>query len=118
MQNYLKLLFAGLPLALLASCSADAPDTGNQGVADKSETRYLKVNLVNAGGDGTRAIGDNAGTDYANGTEAENKIRTVDFYLYDADKNFHSHVPMSLTAAQDPVNNSDPSKPSVRGFYE
>ena len=68
MQNYLKLLFAGLPLALLASCSADAPDTGNQGVADKSETRYLKVNLVNAGGDGTRAIGDNTGTDYANGT--------------------------------------------------
>lgn len=118
MQNYLKLLLAGLPLALLASCSADAPDTGNQGVADKSETRYLKVNLVNAGGDGTRAIGDNADTDYANGTEAENKIRTVDFYLYDADKNFHSHVPMSLTAAQDPVSNNGTSKPSVRGFYE
>ena len=41
MQNYLKLLFAGLPLALLASCSADAPHTGDRGVADKSETRYL-----------------------------------------------------------------------------
>lgn len=121
MQNYLKLLFAGLPLALLASCSADAPDTGNQGVADKSETRYLKVNLVNAGGDGTRAIGDNADTDYANGTEAENKIRTVDFYLYDADKNYHSHVPMGLTAAVDPTTPSDAqqaAKPSVHGFYE
>ena len=121
MQNYLKLLFAGLPLALLASCSADAPDTGNQGVADKSETRYLKVNLVNAGGDGTRAIGDNADTDYANGTEAENKIRTVDFYLYDADKNYHSHVPMGLTAAVDPTKPSDAqqaAKPSVHGFYE
>ena len=121
MQNYLKLLFAGLPLALLASCSADAPDTGNQGVADKSETRYLKVNLVNAGGDGTRAIGDNADTDYANGTEAENKIRTVGFYLYDADKNYHSHVPMGLTAAVDPTKPSDAqqaAKPSVHGFYE
>lgn len=121
MQNYLKLLFAGLPLALLASCSADAPDTGNQGVADKSETRYLKVNLVNAGGDGTRAIGDTPETDYANGTEAENKIRTVDFYLYDADKNYHSHVPMGLTAAVDPTRPSDAqqaAKPSVHGFYE
>lgn len=121
MQNYLKLLFAGLPLALLASCSADAPDTGNQGVADKSETRYLKVNLVNAGGDGTRAIGDTPETDYANGTEAENKIRTVDFYLYDADKNYHSHVPMGLTAAVDPTKPSDAqqaAKPSVHGFYE
>lgn len=121
MQNYLKLLFAGLPLALLASCSADAPDTGIQGVADKSETRYLKVNLVNAGGDGTRAIGDTPETDYANGTEAENKIRTVDFYLYDADKNYHSHVPMGLTAAVDPTKPSDAqqaAKPSVHGFYE
>lgn len=121
MQNYLKLLFAGLPLALLASCSADAPDSGNQGVADKSETRYLKVNLVNAGGDGTRAIGDTPETDYANGTEAENKIRTVDFYLYDADKNYHSHVPMGLTAAVDPTKPSDAqqaAKPSVHGFYE
>lgn len=121
MQNYLKMLLAGLPLALLASCSADAPDSGNQGVADKSETRYLKVNLVNAGGDGTRAIGDTPETDYANGTEAENKIRTVDFYLYDADKNYHSHVPMGLTAAVDPTKPSDAqqaAKPSVRGFYE
>lgn len=121
MRNYLKLLFAGLPLALLASCSADAPDSGNQGVADKSETRYLKVNLVNAGGDGTRAIGDTPETDYANGTEAENKIRTVDFYLYDADKNYHSHVPMGLTAAVDPTKPSDAqqaAKPSVHGFYE
>lgn len=121
MQNYLKLLFAGLPLALLASCSADAPDTGDRGVADKSETRYLKVNLVNAGGDGTRAIGDTPDTDYANGTDAENKIRTVDFYLYDADKNYHSHVPMGLTAAVDPTTPSDAqqaAKPSVRGFYE
>lgn len=121
MQNYLKLLFAGLPLALLASCSADAPDTGDRGVADKSETRYLKVNLVNAGGDGTRAIGDTPDTDYTNGTDAENKIRTVDFYLYDADKNYHSHVPMGLTAAVDPTTPSDAqqaAKPSVRGFYE
>lgn len=121
MQNYLKLLLAGLPLALLASCSADGPDTGNQGVADKSETRYLKVNLVNAGGDGTRAIGDTPETDYTNGTEAENKIRTVDFYLYDADKNYHSHIPMGLTAAVDPTAPTDAeqaAKPSVRGFYE
>ncbi len=122
MRNYLKLLFAGLPLALLASCSDDAPDSGDRGVADKSETRYLKVNLVNAGGgDGTRAMGDTPDTDYANGTDAENKIRTVDFYLYDADKNYHSHVPMGLTAAVDPTTPSDAqqtAKPSVRGFYE
>lgn len=103
MQKILKPLLAGLPLALLASCSADAPDSGDNTIADKSETRYLKVNLVNANG-GTRAIGDTPETDYANGTDAENKIRTVDFYLYDADKNYHSHVPMGLTSAVDPIN--------------
>ncbi|MDE5903628.1 MAG: hypothetical protein K2H21_10485, partial [Muribaculaceae bacterium] len=132
MENrLLKTLLAALPLALAGACASDQPpgaDT-DKGVAEKTETRYLKVNLVNAGENGgatrsigsegafTRAIGDNAASDYANGTEAENKIRTIDFYLYDADKNFHSHVGLGLTQPVDPAT-AGVTSPSVHGFYE
>lgn len=116
MEKYLKTLLAGLPMAILMACSGDEPAGNDNSVATQSEVRYLKVNLVNAGGDNVRAIGDTPETDYSNGTEDENKIRTVDFYLYDADKNYHSHVSMGLTAAVDPK--TPATNPSVHGFYE
>lgn len=118
MEKFLKALLIGLPLVILGACSSDEPKSGVNGesVAGKSEVRYLKVNLVNAGGDNSRAIGDDASSDYANGTAEENKIRTIDFYLYDADKNYHSHVSSSLTAAVDPTTPGAIS--SVHGFYE
>lgn len=118
MGNLFKTLLCALPLVMLGACSSDEPNAPGGGVAQKSETRYLKVNLVNAGGDpGSRApIGDNTG-DYTDGTQAENKIRTVDFYLYKTDKTYHSHVPMSLTAPEDPKT-QDVTNPSVHGFYE
>lgn len=123
MEKFLKTLLVGLPMVILGACSADEPIVADKddSVAEKTEIRYLKVNLVNANGNtsGSRAIGDDATTDYANGTEDENKIRTVDFYLYDADKNYYSHVASSLTEA---VNPSTPTTPgtisSVHGFYE
>lgn len=108
---------------VLGACSSDdgigGDENGGQ-IAGKTEQRYLRVNLVNAeGGSSTgRVIGDTPNTDYANGTEAENKIRTVDFYLYDVDKNYHSHVPVSMTGPVDPTINNDPGKPSIHGFYE
>ncbi len=121
MKTIFKFMFAGLPMLLLGACSDDGPrsEESDVPVAGRTEVRYLKVNLVNANGDGTRptrAIGD-ADTDYANGTQDENKIRTIDFYLYDADKNYHSHVPLSLTAAVDP-STAGVTNPSVHGFYE
>lgn len=120
MEKIFKSLLFGLPLVILGACSSDEPASGgtDDNVAEKSEVRYLKVNLVNANGNSgpaSRAIGDGS-DDYANGTEAENKIRTIDFYLYDADKNYHSHVPLSLTS---PVNPTTPGAiTSVHGFYE
>lgn len=120
MKKILKSCLWGLPMVILGACSSNDPVLSDKddSLADKSEVRYLKVNLVNAGGDnsGSRAIGDNADTDYSNGTQDENKIRTIDFYLYDADKNFHSHVPLGLTAAVDPKTPGAIS--SVHGFYE
>lgn len=122
MEKFLKTLLIGLPMVILGACSADDPVVVDKtdkedSVAGKTEVRYLKVTLVNANGNGaeSRAIGDGSG-DYANGSEAENKIRTIDFYLYDVDKNYHSHVSSNLTAAVDPTTPGAIS--SVHGFYE
>lgn len=121
MGKFFKTILFGLPLVILGACSDDDPvNGGNDGpTVDKSEVRYLKVNLVNAGTSSrpSRAIGDTPDNDYANGTQEENKIRTIDFYLYDADKNFHSHVPLSLTGPVDPTT-AGVTNPSVHGFYE
>ena len=120
MEKFLKTLLVGLPMAILGACSADGPIVADKddSVAEKTEVRYLKVNLVNANGNpsGSRAIGDDQSTDYVNGTEDENKIRTVDFYFYDADKNYYSHVSSGLTAAVDPTTPGAIS--SVHGFYQ
>lgn len=112
------MLLIGLPMVILGACSADEPVAAdkNDSVAEKTEVRYLKVKLVNANGNKSRAVGDNASADYANGTEDENKIRTIDFYLYDADKNYYSHVSSGLTAAVDPT--TPGAITSVHGFYE
>lgn len=92
MKRSLKTLLYALPLIAFGACSSDELLGGKDDfIAKDTETRYLKVNLVNAASQ-TRAIGDNATADYANGTEAENKIHTLDFIFYDADKEFHSHV--------------------------
>lgn len=126
MRKLFRTVLLGLPLVILGACSSDEPivdNPENEGpaVAEKTEMRYLKVNLVNTGGDNSyrpvqsRAIGDGA-NDYTNGTEAENKIRTVDFIFYDGDKNYHSRVNMSLTQAVDPTTPGNIA--SVHGFYE
>ncbi len=121
MKKVLKMLLVGLPMVILGACSSSDPllSDNDDSIADKSEVKYLKVNLINAGGDNNRSratIGDDAEKDYSNGTEDENKIRTIDFYLYDADKNYHSHVPLGLTAAVDPTTPGAIS--SVYGFYQ
>lgn len=118
MNKFFKTFLAGLPLAILGACSADEPvvsDSDNS-VANQTEVRFLKVNLVNADGISTRSIGDDYENDYSNGSEAENKIRTIDFYLYDVDKNYHSHVSLGLTGPVDP--NTPGGINSVHGFYE
>jgi len=91
---FFKPALAILPLAILGACASDDVLVNNNTgqVADKSEVRYLRVSICNPGGaSGTRAIGDND-DDYANGTDDENKIKTLDFYFYDDSKDYHSHA--------------------------
>ena len=114
MKAIFKALLAGLPLVALGACSSDEPIGAGGQTAEKTEVRYLKVNLVNSGTPETRVGEDN---EYADGTEAENKIRTVDFLFYDADKNYHSHVHMPLSAPVDPTT-AGVTNPAVHGFYE
>lgn len=117
MKKYLKTALLALPLAIFGACSSDEPvPAPDNGTAQKSETRYLKVNLVNAGtATGSRAVVGETG-DYTNGSETENKIRTIDFFLYDADKNFHSHIPFPLDGEMSPTPATTPEH--VEAFFE
>lgn len=88
-------------------------------MVEKSETRYLRVSLVNSGAStnpGTRAVAGVTDGSYTDGTEAENKIRTLHFIFYDADKQYHSTVPMNIDSPTDP--NKPGAIESVHGFYE
>jgi len=121
MKKMLKALLLAIPALLLGACSSDEPaiNDNDAPVVERTELRYIRVNLVNpaSGTDSpSRAIGDAAG-DYTNGTEAENKIRTIDFFFYDADKNFHSWVSMPISDPVDPTV-TGVTNPSVHGFYE
>lgn len=127
MKKSFKSLLFGLPLVCLAACSNEEPITteetpvdnnGNSQIADKTEVRYLRINLVNSGSQqGSRAddplAPDNA---YSNGTAEENKIRTLNFFFYDADKNFHSTVAVPLDKEIDPTTPSADSW--VDSFFE
>lgn len=124
MKKLTKMLIASLPLAALCACSSDDfdSDSGENGIASKTEMRYLKVCLANPGSFGTRAEGEDPGNTetstinytYDNGTEAENKIRTLNFYFYDADKNYHSESNVTIDNAVSPTTSTDEW---VSGFY-
>ncbi len=106
MNKLFKFALAALPMLMLASCAKDDLESGVP-KAEKSETRYLKVTLSNAiATPDTRAgiVGDEG--QYEDGTVEENKIRTLEFYFYTRDKQFHSYVPMTVTAMPlDPTDN-------------
>lgn len=123
-NNLFKSLLFAVPLTILGACSEETPvipgDDSN--ISQNTETRYLRVNLVNNGAsagtraaDGTPDAGDLTGG-YTPGTDAENMIKTLDFYFYDANKEYHSHVKM------DPSSPMLPTQPgatgNVFGFYE
>jgi len=117
MKKFLKTALAILPLAVLAACSADEPLVKpDENIAQKTEKKYLRVSLVNASANPeSRAVVDGMG-EYDGGTEAENKIHTLDFYFYDADKQFHSYVSVSLDGDVLPQQNENLSE-NIYGFY-
>lgn len=89
--------FLGLALigAILTGCEKD-PQTQTGEYDSKS---YMSVSIAQAGG--TR--GTEATEKFLQGTEAENQIKTVDFYFYNADGSIFNFG----TAAQDGANDKD-----------
>ncbi len=122
MKRFLKSALAALPLVMLASCAAD-DIVVDDGIAKKSETRYLQVTLSSANGTPeTRAIGNLDATDgkYDTGTPEENAIKTLDFYFYDSQKQYHSYVPMAISddgTALNPTPIEDAEHPNLSGYY-
>ena len=114
-----KLIYAAASLALLTgamtSCSSDEPLPGNGNIAEKTETRYLKIRLVDANA-GTRANNATPGEGYEAGTDAENKIKTLDFLFYNADGSFHSHKNANPNSATTPNQVTSPN--NIEAIYE
>lgn len=129
MNKLFKFALAALPMMMLASCAKDDLEGGGIDIAQNSETRYLKVTLSSPNAspvsrawtddntDGTTSVVDGKGY-YADGTEDENKIRTLEFYFYDRSGQFHSYVSMTINDA--PVTPSNPAEgttPNIAAFY-
>jgi len=121
MKKFLKSALALSLFAVLASCATDDTLIGDSdGIVKKSEKRYLQVTLSSADGlPETRTPGDlEASGSYGEGTMAENKIHTLEFYFYDKDKNFHSYYNLPLDkAGVDPEKVDDANRPNVGAFY-
>ncbi len=79
-----KIALCLLPLAVLSACS-DEKDSPSPPVAETDETRYLRISIVSNNGTDSRA-------DFESGTDSENKVNTLDFYFYDARKEYVSYV--------------------------
>lgn len=79
-------IFKLFPLAcaalMMSACSSD-DGNGSENPNIASEAQYLAVNIVNVGTTPTR--GSSADPNYADGTDAENKINKVRFYFFNAD---------------------------------
>lgn len=73
---------AALSLGTLASCSSDEPVNNGNGVAQKNETRYLKVTISNPS---TTSRVDNDANNFSQATAAESEVNTLYFKFFDAD---------------------------------
>lgn len=75
-------IFKLFPLAcaalMMSACSSDDPSNG--GSTGVNDPQYLAVNIVNVGATPSRAS-----EEYANGSDAENKISKVRFYFFNGD---------------------------------
>lgn len=80
-------IFKLFPLAcaalMMSACSSDDPGDGKGNPNVAGEAQYLAVNIVNVGAAPTR--GSSTDPNYADGTDAENKINKVRFYFFNAD---------------------------------
>lgn len=105
-MNKTLYLFAGALLAVGASsCSSDEP--GAPDVAQKDETRYIRVNILPTGSS-SRA------ESFENGTDDENAFGTVYMDFYDKNGNFISR---SFPSDMQPADNPTIGTPNVEESY-
>lgn len=93
----------------MASCSDSDNLVGGDGQGSATSTSYLAVNILNTGSTGSRAAS------YENGSEAENKIGDIRFYLFKANGD-----PYTLTGGKSYVSPtySAGSNPTTGGNVE
>lgn len=93
----------------MASCSDSDNLVGGDGQGSATSTSYLAVNVLNTGSTGSRAAS------YENGSEAENKIGDIRFYLFKANGD-----PYTLTGGKSYVSPtySAGSNPTTGGNVE
>lgn len=105
--KYLALGF--LACVGMASCSDSDNLVGGDGQGSATSTSYLAVNILNTGSTGSRAAS------YENGSEAENKIGDIRFYLFKANGD-----PYTLTGGKSYVSPtySTGSNPTTGGNVE
>lgn len=98
-------IFKLFPLAcaalMMSACSSD-DGNGSENPNIASEAQYLAVNIVNVGTTPTR--GSSADPNYADGTDAENKINKVRFYFFNADGSPYTLVGTEETTTGTDVN--------------
>ena len=98
--------FKFFPLAcaalMMSACSSDDPGEGKGNPNVAGEAQYLAVNIVNVGTTPTR--GSSADPNYADGTDAENKINKVRFYFFNADGTPYTLVGTEETTTKTNVN--------------
>ncbi len=98
-------IFKFFPLAcaalMMSACSSD-DGNGSENPNIASEAQYLAVNIVNVGAAPTR--GSSTDPNYANGTLAENQIKKVRFYFFNADGSPYTLVATGETTTESNVN--------------
>lgn len=84
MNTAWKFALGVLALSAMAACS-DSNDSPEIPTAEKNETRYLRISVV-SNSDNASRVG------LTDGSGDESKVNTLDFYFYDAGKQFVAHV--------------------------
>lgn len=88
MNKFFKLALGVLAIASMQACS-DTNDQPAPPVAETDEIRYLRVSIASNNEAGTRALGSD---DFHAGTPDESKVNSLDFFFYDRNKDYVSHV--------------------------
>lgn len=86
MNKFFKLALGVLAIASMQACS-DTNDQPAPPTAENDEIRYLRVSISSNDETGTRAI-----SDFDAGTTAESAVNSLDFFFYDRNKDYVSHV--------------------------